>query len=119
MTTPKGMFVPVVTPFKEDQSIDFESFEKVIDYVVSSGLDGILIAGSTGEYHTMTLEEQMQVIKKGCEFVAELEYFWANWVQDRDDIVFIACGSATRNPCAYRSISPSWTSGTMTSPSVN
>ena len=32
---------------------------------------------------------------KGSEFVAELEYFWANWVQNRDDIVFIACGSAT------------------------
>ena len=32
---------------------------------------------------------------KGSEFVDELEYFWANWVQNRDDIVFIACGSAT------------------------
>ena len=32
---------------------------------------------------------------QGGEFVAELEYFWANWVQNRDDIVFIACGSAT------------------------
>ena len=29
------------------------------------------------------------------DFVSELEYFWANWVQNRDDIVFIACGSAT------------------------
>lgn len=32
---------------------------------------------------------------KGSEFIDELEYFWANWVQNRDDIVFIACGSAT------------------------
>lgn len=31
----------------------------------------------------------------GSEFVKELEYFWASWVQNRDDIVFIACGSAT------------------------
>ena len=31
----------------------------------------------------------------GGDFVSELEYFWANWVQNRDDIVFIACGSAT------------------------
>ena len=29
------------------------------------------------------------------DFVSELEYFWANWVQNRDDIVFIACGSAS------------------------
>lgn len=67
---PSGMFVPVVTPFREDQSIDFDAFKKVIDFVSDKGLDGILIAGSTGEYRTMTLEEQKEVIKKGCEFVA-------------------------------------------------
>ena len=67
---PRGMFVPVVTPFREDQSIDFDSFRKVIDYVIDGGIDGILIAGSTGEYHTMTLEEQKEVIRKGCEYVA-------------------------------------------------
>lgn len=31
----------------------------------------------------------------GSDLVDELEYFWANWVQNRDDIVFVACGSAT------------------------
>lgn len=31
----------------------------------------------------------------GNEFVDELEYFWSSWVQTRDDIVFIGCGSAT------------------------
>lgn len=31
----------------------------------------------------------------GSDLIDELEYFWANWVQNRDDIVFIACGSAT------------------------
>ena len=67
---PKGMFVPVVTPFKEDQSIDFDAYKKVIDYVLGFGLDGILIAGSTGEYRTMSHEEHKEVIKKGCEFVA-------------------------------------------------
>ena len=69
MTCPKGIYVPVVTPFREDQSIDFDAFKECIDFVVGSGLDGILIAGSTGEYHTMTVEEHKEVIKKGCEFV--------------------------------------------------
>lgn len=67
---PRGMFVPVVTPFKEDQSIDFDAFKKVIDFVIDGGMDGILICGSTGEYHAMRLDEQMEVIKKGCEYVA-------------------------------------------------
>ena len=69
-TGPKGMFVPVVTPFRADQSIDFDAFHQVIDFLVESGLDGMLISGSTGEYHTMSLEEQKEVIRKGCEYVA-------------------------------------------------
>lgn len=69
-TAPRGMYVPIVTPFHEDQSIDFEGFKKVIDYTIENGVDGMLIAGGTGEYHMMSLEEQKEVIKKGCEFVA-------------------------------------------------
>ena len=40
-------------------------------------------------------DEMPWIDTQGSEFVDELEYFWANWVQDRDDIVFVACGSAT------------------------
>ena len=40
-------------------------------------------------------DEMPWVDTQGSEFVSELEYFWSNWVQNRDDIVFIACGSAT------------------------
>lgn len=67
---PRGMYVPIITPFREDQSIDFEAFKQVIDYVIEGGVDGLLITGSTGEYHTMTLAEQKEVIKVGCEYVA-------------------------------------------------
>ena len=40
-------------------------------------------------------DEMPWIDTQGGEFVAELEYFWSNWVQQRDDIVLIACGSAT------------------------
>ena len=40
-------------------------------------------------------DEMPWIDTKGSEFVDELEYFWSNWVQNRDDIVFVACGSAT------------------------
>ena len=40
-------------------------------------------------------DEMPWIESRGNEFVSELEYFWANWVQNRDDIVLIACGSAT------------------------
>lgn len=65
---PQGVMVPLVTPFFEDETIDFESYKKVIDYTIDGGMHGILVGGSTGEYHMMTLEERKELIKKGCEF---------------------------------------------------
>lgn len=40
-------------------------------------------------------DEMPWIDTMGSEFVDELEYFWSSWVQTRDDIVFIGCGSAT------------------------
>ena len=67
--TPKGMYVPIVTPFNEDQSPNWGNFQAVIDYTIDGGIDGILITGSTGEYHMMSTEEHKEVMAKGLEFV--------------------------------------------------
>ena len=49
----------------------------------------------TDERKVIFFDEMPWMDSRGSEFVSELEYFWSNWVQNRDDIVFIACGSAT------------------------
>lgn len=49
----------------------------------------------TEQRKVVFFDEMPWVDSKGSEFVSELEYFWSSWVQNRDDIVFIACGSAT------------------------
>lgn len=66
---PEGVMVPLITPFKEDESIDFDGLKTMIDYVIDGGMHGILVGGSTGEYHMMSLEERKELIKKGCEFI--------------------------------------------------
>lgn len=65
----RGLYVPLVTPFNADESIDYEGYKKVIDYVIDGGMDGVLIGGTTGEYHMMSVEERRELIKKGCEIV--------------------------------------------------
>lgn len=67
---PKGLYVPLVTPFNADESINYDNYKKVIDYVIENGMDGILVGGTTGEYHMMSLEERKELIKKGCEIAA-------------------------------------------------
>ncbi|MFC7393069.1 4-hydroxy-tetrahydrodipicolinate synthase [Scopulibacillus cellulosilyticus] len=67
---PKGIFVPLITPFNDDETIDFQAYKKVIDFQIESGVHGVLVGGTTGEYHVMTLEERKSLIKAGCEYAA-------------------------------------------------
>ena len=46
----QGIVVPVVTPFTGDRSIDQDGLARLIDSMASAGIDGIFVAGTTGEY---------------------------------------------------------------------
>ncbi|NPA36935.1 MAG: 4-hydroxy-tetrahydrodipicolinate synthase [Chlorobi bacterium] len=63
----KGAIVAIVTPFNEDGSIDFESFDMLIDFHLDKGTDGIVVCGTTGEAATMTKEEDVMVIGRAVE----------------------------------------------------
>ena len=55
----------------------------------------VYLEGCKEKRKVVFFDEMPWIDTQGSEFVDELEYFWSNWVQNRDDIVFIACGSAT------------------------
>lgn len=53
----------MVTPFKRDESIDFEKAEQLAVYLADNGCDGILVNGTTGESPTLTFDEKIELIK--------------------------------------------------------
>jgi 4-hydroxy-tetrahydrodipicolinate synthase len=57
----KGTGVALVTPFK-DQKIDFPALEKIIEHVLSGGVDFIVSLGTTGEAATLSDEEKREVL---------------------------------------------------------
>ncbi len=57
----KGTATALITPFTED-GIDYEAFEKLLENQINSGIDALLVAGTTGEPPTMTHEEKISVI---------------------------------------------------------
>lgn len=66
----EGSYVALVTPWTRDlSSIDYEALKDLIEWQVTSGTDGILPAGTTGESPTLTHDEQVQLIEKTVEFV--------------------------------------------------
>ena len=57
-----GAGVALVTPFNNDFTIDFDSLEKLINYVINGGINYLVILGTTGESVTLTKEEKHKII---------------------------------------------------------
>ena len=58
----EGTYVAMVTPFKEDGSVDEEGFRYNINYLIEKGVSGLVGAGTTGESATLSHEEHQNVI---------------------------------------------------------
>ncbi|BDR12718.1 4-hydroxy-tetrahydrodipicolinate synthase [Vibrio sp. STUT-A11] len=63
-----GSIVALITPFKADGEVDFDSLQKLVEYHIESGSDGIVAVGTTGESATLTIEEHVKVVNKAVEF---------------------------------------------------
>ena len=57
------LLTAMVTPFKQDGSIDFAGVERLAHHLVDNGHDGIVVNGTTGEAPTTTDEEKDEIIK--------------------------------------------------------
>lgn len=62
-----GAGVAIVTPFNEDESINYDKLDQLIDYHCNNGTDSIIICGTTGESATMSEEEHMECVKFAIE----------------------------------------------------
>ena len=61
MTTPSprftGIVPPVCTPFNPDLSVDAASLRRLVEHLISGGVDGLFILGSTSEVAFLTAED--------------------------------------------------------------
>ena len=57
------ILVPIFTPFKEDQSVDYEALKKLVRYVLDKGADGLYTTGSSAETFLLTEEERMKTLE--------------------------------------------------------
>lgn len=59
----EGIFVPHVTPFKDDDELDTEALKTLVRYFIESGLHGLVPLGSNGEFPNLSFEERIEVLK--------------------------------------------------------
>ncbi|MEH6444525.1 MAG: dihydrodipicolinate synthase family protein [Oceanospirillaceae bacterium] len=59
----EGIYTPVITPFNDDYSIDYAAYTAHVQYLLASGVQGLMIGGTTGEYYVESHEERVELLK--------------------------------------------------------
>ena len=62
-----GAGVAIVTPMKNDEEVNYTKLEELINWQIDQGTDSIIIAGTTGESSTLTMDEHEKVIRAAVE----------------------------------------------------
>jgi 4-hydroxy-tetrahydrodipicolinate synthase len=65
----KGTGVAIVTPFKNDSSIDFSALGRVVNHVIKGGVNYIVAMGTTGEASTLTKDEKHALVSYVTETI--------------------------------------------------
>jgi 4-hydroxy-tetrahydrodipicolinate synthase len=65
----EGCYVACITPMKESEALNFETFKQFLDFLADGGIGGITALGSTGEFATMTVDERKKAAEVAIEHV--------------------------------------------------
>ncbi len=63
----KGVFAAMPTPMGTDESLDVEGIKALVSFLAESGLTGILVGGSSGEYPVLSMEERKTLFRTAVE----------------------------------------------------
>ncbi len=66
-----NVLTAMVTPFREEGSVDFDSFQRLARYLVENGSDGVVVSGTTGESPNLTDDERLDLFRAAIEAVGD------------------------------------------------
>jgi 4-hydroxy-tetrahydrodipicolinate synthase len=66
-----NVLTAIVTPFRDDGSVDFDSFQRLARQLVENGSDGLVVSGTTGESPNLTDDERIDLFRAAIEAVGE------------------------------------------------
>lgn len=62
-----GSLVAIVTPMRDDGTVDFEAWARLLDFHAANGTAGVVVGGTTGESATLTEAELRELTARACE----------------------------------------------------
>lgn len=101
-----GIFPVIVTPFGADGKIDETRYKELLDDAIANGAQGVIAAGSTGEFYALSVAERSRMYKLTVDHVAGRVPVLAGVADLRVEDVLEACQSAVAVGCAGGMILP-------------
>ena len=66
----EGIWTPIVTPYHDDFSINEKALTEVVEFLINAGVNGIISAGTTGEYYAQSFEERIEIARQIKDAIA-------------------------------------------------
>ena len=60
----EGIYTPVVTPYHDDFSLNEEALAAAVEFLIGSGVNGLIVAGTTGEYYAQSMDERLDMMRR-------------------------------------------------------
>ena len=73
-----GVVPALVTPFKENERIDYGAWQVMIDMLIAAGVHGLFVAGSQGEFYALDMEERTVAMRFCKQAIAGRVPVYAN-----------------------------------------
>jgi len=87
----EGIYTPIITPYDDKGSINFDAIEAIIEDLIASGVHGLVIAGTTGEYYAQDVDERLEVMKVCKDIInGRIPYIVGTGAIRTEDSVFYA-----------------------------
>ncbi len=67
----EGIYTPIITPYDADGRIDEASFAAMAEHLIASGVHGIIVGGSTGEYYAQSMEERVHMARLAKDLIGD------------------------------------------------
>ena len=58
----EGIYTPIVTPYFDDFTCNEDALQQTVDFLCDSGVHGLIVAGTTGEYYAQTMKERVYLM---------------------------------------------------------
>lgn len=103
----QGAFTALVTPFKQDLSIDWDAFDKLVQRQLDGKVSGVVPCGTTGECPTLSFAEQEEVVKRTVKLVAGRAFVLAGAGSNAtDEVVDLAKAAAKAGADGIMTVMP-------------